>query len=311
MAKLLVKKIVVLLLFVVLGFSASSALAVYNDVQYTAGDNVIIYLSGEALNLTVISGNVASTTVNASNVVFRMVPSSTISLTSSNRKIMSNSLGINTVCTNSESQIYLQATSTTLADITVTIGGDCPAVNTGGETQSPVVTITTPVTSTTSSQEATTTTTTETVTPTTTAQATTTITVPAVTSSTSSGQAKPISEMTVSELQAEITRITALISQLTASIGGGTTETASKITKVLKMGMKDTEVTLLQTWLAKDATVYPEAKITGYFGPLTFGAVVKFQEKYASDILTPLGLSSGTGLVGASTRAKLNSLFAP
>ena len=38
-------------------------------------------------------------------------------------------------------------------------------------------------------------------------------------------------------------------------------------------------------------------------------AVTGFQEKYASQILTPNGLSYGTGYVGASTRAELNSLY--
>jgi len=38
-------------------------------------------------------------------------------------------------------------------------------------------------------------------------------------------------------------------------------------------------------------------------------AVSGFQEKYASQILTPNGLSYGTGYVGASTRAELNTLY--
>ena len=48
---------------------------------------------------------------------------------------------------------------------------------------------------------------------------------------------------------------------------------------------------------------------TTYFDEQLASYVSKFQEKYASEILTPNGLSNGTGFVGASTRAKLNRLY--
>ncbi|MFA6354173.1 MAG: GerMN domain-containing protein [Candidatus Paceibacterota bacterium] len=48
---------------------------------------------------------------------------------------------------------------------------------------------------------------------------------------------------------------------------------------------------------------------TGYFGEDTASAVVGFQEKYKSEILTPSGLNHGTGYVGKATRSKLNKLY--
>lgn len=61
------------------------------------------------------------------------------------------------------------------------------------------------------------------------------------------------------------------------------------------------EVTRLQAILAKDAAVYPEAKVTGYFGPATMAAVKRFQVKKG---LASEG-SPGYGLVGPATRAAL------
>lgn len=47
----------------------------------------------------------------------------------------------------------------------------------------------------------------------------------------------------------------------------------------------------------------------GYFGKRTLNAVIKLQNKYRDEILTPIGLSDGTGYVGTSTRKFLNNKY--
>lgn len=84
----------------------------------------------------------------------------------------------------------------------------------------------------------------------------------------------------------------------------------------LTLGSTGEDVRALQIKLNQDVDTLlsaagpgaPGAETT-YFGPITATAVKRFQEKYAGEILTPIGLSVGTGYVGAATRAKLNSPF--
>jgi peptidoglycan hydrolase-like protein with peptidoglycan-binding domain len=47
---------------------------------------------------------------------------------------------------------------------------------------------------------------------------------------------------------------------------------------------------------------------TEYFGAMTKAAVIAFQEKHRTEILVPAGLSSGSGIVGQNTRAKVRKI---
>ena len=70
------------------------------------------------------------------------------------------------------------------------------------------------------------------------------------------------------------------------------------------------QVRCLQQFLASQGTeIYPEGFVTGNFGILTKSAVIRFQKKYASDVLNPIGLFDGTGFVGNLTRQKINQIL--
>ena len=70
---------------------------------------------------------------------------------------------------------------------------------------------------------------------------------------------------------------------------------------------QNTEVSCLQQFLKDQGSeIYPEGLVTGNFLSLTQAAVIRFQEKYASEILKPLGFEEGTGYFGPATRAIVN-----
>lgn len=117
---------------------------------------------------------------------------------------------------------------------------------------------------------------------------------------------KPISEMTIDELKVKIAEILAQVEILQNQLTE--LETAAVFEVNLKYGDKGDDVAKLQEVLIEEGLLEKELN-TGWFGPLTKTAVIKFQEKYASDVLAAWGLTKGTGMVGSTTRDKLNELL--
>jgi peptidoglycan hydrolase-like protein with peptidoglycan-binding domain len=79
-------------------------------------------------------------------------------------------------------------------------------------------------------------------------------------------------------------------------------KTTSAWNRNLSLGMRGDDVKELQKILiAEKVWQRSDVKPSGYFGKITKNAVIKFQEKYSSEILESVGLIKGTGFVGPST----------
>ncbi|MDP2648772.1 MAG: peptidoglycan-binding protein, partial [bacterium] len=124
--------------------------------------------------------------------------------------------------------------------------------------------------------------------------------------------ATPAKADVLSDLQAQVQ---ALLAQIAALQGtGGSQQTGGlacvTFTQNLTMGDSGGEVMSLQkflnsvdgTQLATTGAGSPGNE-TSYFGAITKAAVVQFQNKFAAEVLAPVGLSAGTGYWGPSSRA--------
>ncbi|MDO8486260.1 MAG: fibronectin type III domain-containing protein [Candidatus Staskawiczbacteria bacterium] len=78
----------------------------------------------------------------------------------------------------------------------------------------------------------------------------------------------------------------------------------------LKIGDSRTEISSLALALEKENIYVRQGEnLPDVFDQTIFSKVITFQEKYASEILTPYRLVRGTGYVGNFTRIKLNKIY--
>lgn len=95
----------------------------------------------------------------------------------------------------------------------------------------------------------------------------------------------------------------------------GVTSAEYSFQRNLSQGLSGEDVLFLQKILNQDVSTQVASfgpgsagNETNFFGAKTKDAVRRFQEKYRNEILSPLGLLSGTGYVGPSSLKKLNEL---
>lgn len=86
-------------------------------------------------------------------------------------------------------------------------------------------------------------------------------------------------------------------------------------TRDLSVGSTGNDVLALQRFLNRDSATRVASSGAGspgmettYYGPATADAVSRFQVKYRSEILSPVGLSSPTGNFASRSRSKANAL---
>lgn len=120
-----------------------------------------------------------------------------------------------------------------------------------------------------------------------------------------------VKAQTIEDLQAQIQSLLAQITQLQvqlAALQGQPAGFSYVFNQDLSFGMTNDEVKALQQALDLEGCFNFDS-YTGYYGPITREGVNCFQQKYASEILTPLGLTSATGYFGPSSRAKMNAIY--
>src|SRR3989344_4747053 len=88
----------------------------------------------------------------------------------------------------------------------------------------------------------------------------------------------------------------------------GIQSAAAMITSQLDIGDRGSQVTELQTYLATNASIYPQGLITGYFGQLTKAAVERFQTTQGI-VSNGTPATTGYGRVGPQTMSRINSLL--
>jgi hypothetical protein len=113
----------------------------------------------------------------------------------------------------------------------------------------------------------------------------------------------------IAQLQAQIATLQAQILELIQA-----QQTSSSwcytFNETLIQGNSGAGVSALQAAMQKSGYIIDSSEVAStLFGTSTKDAVIKFQQKYSSEILSPYGYTSGTGIVGLMTRTKLNNLY--
>ena len=121
--------------------------------------------------------------------------------------------------------------------------------------------------------------------------------------SSASAETTSTTTATVTTTSTQLALIQSLMKQiedLKAKLATLRGEVRSELKDGLKEGMTDEDIKKVQELLATDPTIYPKGLVTGYYGPMTKEAILKFQARH--ELRT-------TGEVDAETKALILEYF--
>ena len=133
-----------------------------------------------------------------------------------------------------------------------------------------------------------------------TSTASTTTVVATSTMATTTATTTPVTNSTIAGLLAQLAKLTTLFNGLKAKLMNTQAE-IKELRGDIKEGMTDADIKTIQELLASDPTIYPRGLVTGYFGPMTKEAIMRFQTKNGLEV---------TGEINEETRAALDEVIA-
>lgn len=86
---------------------------------------------------------------------------------------------------------------------------------------------------------------------------------------------------------------------------------AAVLSGQLSPGDSSSDVSALQTFLAKDSRIYPEGLVTGFYGPLTVAAVKRYQSTFGISPVGNVGPVTLASINGNSGTGGTNDVNAP
>lgn len=249
------------------------AFAAYNSVQLSSGTTIVLTVGGSNLEFTAYDGNVQDVQVDSSSVTFTLAAGSTLSISSAGRRDLGyqkNRAIVSFTCTESASilNVSLAASEPNSETLVVT-----PATNT--------------------------------------------CTLPGTSGGGGGGGGgggAPAPEPTptpaptpeVAAVPAPVVAVAAVPAAVVAQPSPVAQLVSPVFNKDLQLGSRSDEVKRLQELLKGAPEIYPEGRVTGYYGALTKAAVLRFQLKYE---VIQSDKDQGAGRLGPKTRAKIKVVF--